>query len=301
VRHNTRAIYQRYMAFYDGNPTTLDELPLADAARKHVEYMGGAPAALQKARADFEKGEYRWVADALAAGGVAATGAFAVGRPAGSLGTFIGRRGAENMAQAGRPTALKVLDVAERLDARGMPEADIRAATNRIIEREDRRLGGVHKGEDGKWRLELDDSQSRFRQVGPKASRLGRELTHPELYTAHPDLRASPLWRRDSKNSGYLPDEDLFLIGLQAPSRKSAALHEVEHAVAKRNDLAPGADPADFADGGPGAHMRLPGETPKQAYDRVLGEQYADIVERRMDLSPKTRRDSPPGDATSCD
>jgi hypothetical protein len=237
------------------------------------------------------------VADALAAGGVAATGAFIAGRPAGSLGTFIGRRGAENMAQAGRPTALKVLDIAETWDARGMPEADIRAATNRVIQREDPKLGGVHKGEDGKWRLELDDSRSRFRQVGPKASRLGRELEHPELFTAHPDLRASPLWRRDSKNSGYLPDEDLFLIGQQTPSRKSAALHEVDHAAAKRNDLAPGADPADFADGGPGAHMRLPGETPKQAYDRVLGEQYADIVERRMDLSPKARRDNPPGDA----
>jgi alkyl sulfatase BDS1-like metallo-beta-lactamase superfamily hydrolase len=65
VRHNTRAIYQRYMGFYDGNPTTLDELPPADAARKYVEYMGGAPAILQKARIDFGKGEYRWVAEAL--------------------------------------------------------------------------------------------------------------------------------------------------------------------------------------------------------------------------------------------
>ncbi|MET0192321.1 MAG: alkyl sulfatase dimerization domain-containing protein [Hyphomicrobiaceae bacterium] len=64
VRHNTRAIYQRYMGFYDGNPTTLDQLPPADAARKYVEYMGGAPAILQKAKADFDKGEYRWVAEA---------------------------------------------------------------------------------------------------------------------------------------------------------------------------------------------------------------------------------------------
>jgi alkyl sulfatase BDS1-like metallo-beta-lactamase superfamily hydrolase len=65
VRHNTRAIYQRYMGFYDGNPTTLDELPPVDAARKYVEYMGGAGAILQKAKADFDKGDYRWVAEAL--------------------------------------------------------------------------------------------------------------------------------------------------------------------------------------------------------------------------------------------
>jgi alkyl sulfatase BDS1-like metallo-beta-lactamase superfamily hydrolase len=65
VKHDTRAVYQRYMGFYDGNPTTLDELPPAEAAKKYVEYMGGADAVLQKAKADFDKGEYRWVAMAL--------------------------------------------------------------------------------------------------------------------------------------------------------------------------------------------------------------------------------------------
>src|SRR5262245_34911512 len=65
VRHNTRAIYQRYMGFYDANPSTLDQLPPAEAAKKYVEHMGGASAILQKAKADFDKGDYRWVAEAL--------------------------------------------------------------------------------------------------------------------------------------------------------------------------------------------------------------------------------------------
>jgi alkyl sulfatase BDS1-like metallo-beta-lactamase superfamily hydrolase len=65
VKHNTRAIYQRYMGFYDANPSTLDQLPPEDAAKKYVEYMGGAPAVMKRARADFDKGEYRWVAEAL--------------------------------------------------------------------------------------------------------------------------------------------------------------------------------------------------------------------------------------------
>ena len=53
------------MGFYDANPTTLDQLPPEDAAKKYVEYMGGAAAVLKKAKADFDKGEYRWVAEAL--------------------------------------------------------------------------------------------------------------------------------------------------------------------------------------------------------------------------------------------
>lgn len=65
VKHNSRAVYQYYMGFYDGNPTTLDQLPPEPAAKKYVEYMGGASAVLERAKADFEKGEYRWVAEAV--------------------------------------------------------------------------------------------------------------------------------------------------------------------------------------------------------------------------------------------
>src|SRR5262249_28473246 len=64
-KHDSRAVYQYYMGFYDGNPTTLDQLPPEPAAKKYVEYMGGAAAVLQKAKADFDKGEYRWVAEAV--------------------------------------------------------------------------------------------------------------------------------------------------------------------------------------------------------------------------------------------
>lgn len=65
VKHDTRAVYQRYMGFYDANPSTLDELPPVEAAVKYVEYMGGPAAVLDKARADYDEGQYRWVAMAL--------------------------------------------------------------------------------------------------------------------------------------------------------------------------------------------------------------------------------------------
>ena len=65
VRHNVKAIYQKYLGWYDANPVHLDPLPPAEAGKKYVEYMGGANAILSRARVDFEKGEFRFVAQAL--------------------------------------------------------------------------------------------------------------------------------------------------------------------------------------------------------------------------------------------
>lgn len=65
VSHNVRAIYTYYLGYFDGNPATLNPLPPVEGARKAVEYMGGAEAVLTRARADFERGEYRWVAQAV--------------------------------------------------------------------------------------------------------------------------------------------------------------------------------------------------------------------------------------------
>lgn len=65
LKHNARAVYQRYMGWYDANPSNLDNLPPVEAARKYIAYMGGSTEVLRKARADFDKGEYRWVAEVL--------------------------------------------------------------------------------------------------------------------------------------------------------------------------------------------------------------------------------------------
>ncbi len=65
VSHNTKAIYQRYMGWFDGNPAHLWEHPPVEAARRYVEFMGGAEAVLEKARHSFEQGDYRWVAEVV--------------------------------------------------------------------------------------------------------------------------------------------------------------------------------------------------------------------------------------------
>lgn len=65
VSHNVKAVYQRYLSWYDANPCNLNPLPPAPAARKFVEYMGGATAVIERARADFARGEFRWVAQVM--------------------------------------------------------------------------------------------------------------------------------------------------------------------------------------------------------------------------------------------
>ncbi|MFD9941159.1 alkyl/aryl-sulfatase [Nonomuraea sp. NPDC059023] len=65
VSHNVKAIYQRYMGWFDGNPAHLWELPAEESARKHVEFMGGAEAVLPKAKAAVDAGELRWAAQVL--------------------------------------------------------------------------------------------------------------------------------------------------------------------------------------------------------------------------------------------
>lgn len=65
LSHNVRAVYQRYMGFYDGNPANLDPLPPVQAGQRYVLAMGGADAVLATAREAFAAGDYRWAAQLL--------------------------------------------------------------------------------------------------------------------------------------------------------------------------------------------------------------------------------------------
>jgi len=65
ISHNAKAIYQRYMGWFDGNPAHLWEHPPVEGSRRYVEFMGGAAAVLEKARESFAQGDYRWVAEVV--------------------------------------------------------------------------------------------------------------------------------------------------------------------------------------------------------------------------------------------
>lgn len=63
VAHNAKAVYQRFMGWYDANPVHLGALDPSESAKKYVEYLGDTGAVLKKAKEDFDKGEYQWVAE----------------------------------------------------------------------------------------------------------------------------------------------------------------------------------------------------------------------------------------------
>jgi alkyl sulfatase BDS1-like metallo-beta-lactamase superfamily hydrolase len=65
VSHNAKAVYQRYLGWFDGNPASLHALPPAEASSRYVEFMGGADGVLSKAGEAYERGEYRWVAEVV--------------------------------------------------------------------------------------------------------------------------------------------------------------------------------------------------------------------------------------------
>ncbi|WP_394778722.1 alkyl/aryl-sulfatase [Undibacterium sp.] len=65
LSHNSKAVYQKYLGWYDANPANLNPLPPVEASKKYVEYMGGADNILKRAREDFKQGNYRWVATAV--------------------------------------------------------------------------------------------------------------------------------------------------------------------------------------------------------------------------------------------
>ncbi|HQV02861.1 MULTISPECIES: alkyl sulfatase dimerization domain-containing protein [unclassified Novosphingobium] len=63
--HNSKAVYQWYLGWYDGNPANLHPWPPQERARRYVEAIGGAKKVLAVARKAMAAGDYRWSSDLL--------------------------------------------------------------------------------------------------------------------------------------------------------------------------------------------------------------------------------------------
>lgn len=63
--HNSKAVYQFYLGWYDANPSNLNPWPPADRARKYVAALGGAKKVIALARKAMAEGDYRWSSDLL--------------------------------------------------------------------------------------------------------------------------------------------------------------------------------------------------------------------------------------------
>ncbi|HUO36481.1 MAG TPA: alkyl sulfatase dimerization domain-containing protein [Mycobacterium sp.] len=65
VSHNIKAIYQRYMGWFDGNPARLWPHPPAEQAKRYVDAIGGIDRVIEIAGRAFEEGDFRWAATLL--------------------------------------------------------------------------------------------------------------------------------------------------------------------------------------------------------------------------------------------
>lgn len=66
VSYNVRAIYQRYLGCFDGNPSRLEPHPTEDLARRYVALAGGLRPLLEQVRSALDEGDYRWAAELCA-------------------------------------------------------------------------------------------------------------------------------------------------------------------------------------------------------------------------------------------
>jgi len=65
VSHNVKAVYQRYMGWFDGNPGRLWPHPPEALAPRYVDAMGGIDRVVELAKAAFDSGDFRWAATLL--------------------------------------------------------------------------------------------------------------------------------------------------------------------------------------------------------------------------------------------
>jgi alkyl sulfatase BDS1-like metallo-beta-lactamase superfamily hydrolase len=63
--HNAKAVYQRYLSWYDANPVHLQTYAPTDLGARYVDILGGADAAVGHAQRYFDQGDYRFVVELL--------------------------------------------------------------------------------------------------------------------------------------------------------------------------------------------------------------------------------------------
>ncbi len=65
MSHNVKAIYQRYMGWFDGNPAHLWEHVPVERAKRYIQLAGGMEQIISKGREAFDTGDFRWAVEVL--------------------------------------------------------------------------------------------------------------------------------------------------------------------------------------------------------------------------------------------
>lgn len=272
--------------------------------------------------------------------GAAKAGAGVVGKAAdvGDLGVFAGRRAANNFSKAGRSGPKMALDLADALEKSGFTPDEIALSATEALRAVDPEFGGVSRGADGKWRFEIDDSQSRLNPdydfAGGEPLPFREVLDHPDLFTAYPDLGdAMTSASFADENSGmFYPVRNMLTKqpvemtvsanAMDEAGARSVLLHEGQHGAQFLEDFAPGATPTTFVDNrdlqprylapamneaarrefGARSYKDIPrpmqkdmaSSISKQLYHNTAGEVESRNVQRRADMTPEERRETPP-------
>lgn len=220
---------------------------------------------------------------------------------------------AAEMLDKGSTLAMFLGPAAKTADLKALVRAQTRTAAG-VPREQVWKEDGWFKGPDGKWRFEIDDSS--FVPSG-NGRRLGDAAPHPDLYAAYPEM--SRVKFKPSEHFGdasYYPRSIVRREAIEAhPSDASSLLHELQHAVQRREGFARGSNPAfeefSIAYGGNGIKEKAQyladalrgrdfqlqedaARTARNAYRNSAGEVEARAVERRMGLSAAERQESPP-------
>ncbi len=162
---------------------------------------------------------------------------------------------------------------------------------------------------EGKWAFDISDHDATLNERGET---VGEILNHPRLFEAYPHLRNMRLeFRGGDDMTGllgyYLEPEPgsaekiVIRTDLSPRERLETLLHELQHAVQFREGFAQGGSPRTLANiinkqGGIGPEKTT---DPNRAYELLAGEQQAESVVKRREMTPERRREVPPWDGTA--
>lgn len=187
---------------------------------------------------------------------------------------------------------------AETADAYALQGAQARIAAGEDAEAV-RRDTGWHRGRDGKWRFEIDDSGAKLKKPFPSKGqrfgttfdaifaqrvsdgqvglRVGDILEHPQLFAAYPALADLAVDTQPGRGASYSArtsiDPSTIRLGedLQMVEVLSKLLHEIQHGIQRIEGFATGGSPDMFAQ--QMRTRRYDGVTNLlAAYERLTGE-----------------------------
>jgi hypothetical protein len=183
---------------------------------------------------------------------------------------------------------------------------------------------GTWKGPDGKWRQEIPDNVPKITDdvfYGIKANQrftgpIKQALPHEDLFRAYPDTSdiSSGFYAWSKPEGSYDKFTDSITAGGPGTtSQKSAAVHELQHAIQQREGFARGGSSQEFiSDIEALSSLNRMGfsemddfqkimladlrkkygsiKTPQQAYQNLAGEAEARATQARMNMTAEQRR-----------